>query len=237
MRQMLKTGLILAFLMLNLNAYGQANTSIYLDSIKNELNVKWPNNRTIKMVFHGHSVPAGYFKTPVVNSLGSYPYLTHRKLNEIYKNAVISPIVTAIGGEQSESGGERFEKDVLVFNPDLIFIDYSLNDRRLGLEKAKTAWESMIRRALEMDIKVILLTPTPDLSEDILDDETLLAKHSEQVRALAEKYKVGLVDSYQVFKSLAVERDLKSYMSQGNHLNELGHDIVANEIIKWFLKK
>jgi hypothetical protein len=236
MKQILKIGLVIGALIFAGEVNGQANRTSYLDSLKSQLDMQWPKNKTIKIVFHGHSVPAGYFKTPIVNSLGSYPHLTHKKLSEVYPNSVISPIVTAIGGEQSESGSKRFEKDVLVFNPDVIFIDYSLNDRRLGLEKAKMAWESMIERALEKEIKIVLLTPTPDLSEDILDDETSLAKHSEQVRALAEDYKVGLVDSYQVFKSLAAERDLKSYMAQGNHINELGHDIVANEIIKWFLK-
>jgi hypothetical protein len=234
MRYLLKLGLVLGAVIFFGNLNGQASRSTYLDSIKSELKIQWPKNRTIRIVFHGHSVPAGYFKTPVVNSMESYPNLTHKKLSIIYPNAVISPIVTAIGGEQSESGSARFEKDVLLLNPDLIFIDYSLNDRSLGLKRAKMAWEGMIERALEKKIKVVLLTPTPDLSEDILDDETSLAKHSQQVRALAEEYKVGLVDSYQVFKSLAAEQDLKSYMAQGNHINELGHDIVANEIIKWF---
>ena len=26
------------------------------------MQIKWPRNRTINIVFHGHSVPAGYFK-------------------------------------------------------------------------------------------------------------------------------------------------------------------------------
>ena len=216
---------------------GQADILTYLDSIKSDLQVHWPENRRIKVVFHGHSVPAGYFRTPIVNSLESYPFLTLKKLHEVYPYAMISPIVTAIGGERSDQGAERFEEDVLTHKPDIIFIDYSLNDRRIGLEIAKESWESMIMKALDRDIKVILLTPTPDLSENILDEEALLAKHSEQVRALAEKYKVGLVDSYSLFKKLAERQSIEQYMSQGNHVNGLGHDIVANEIVRWFLKK
>ncbi len=34
----------------------------YLKEIKLELKKEWPKNRTINLVFHGHSVPAGYFK-------------------------------------------------------------------------------------------------------------------------------------------------------------------------------
>ena len=59
--------------------YGQpeesamANPSTYLNDLKKELQKEWPNNRTINLVFHGHSVPAGFFKTPEVNILSSYP--------------------------------------------------------------------------------------------------------------------------------------------------------------------
>ena len=51
------------------------NPSDYLNRLKTELKKEWPNNSTINLVFHGHSVPAGYFKTPIVNTLESYPFL------------------------------------------------------------------------------------------------------------------------------------------------------------------
>lgn len=46
-----------------------ADVNHYLDSLKVELTTEWPKNRTINIVFHGHSVPSGYFKTPQVNTL------------------------------------------------------------------------------------------------------------------------------------------------------------------------
>ena len=60
----------------------------YLYDLKIELQKEWPKNSTINVVFHGHSVPAGYFKTPVVNTLGAYHYLVLEKLKSksyIYK--------------------------------------------------------------------------------------------------------------------------------------------------------
>lgn len=47
------------------------------------------------------------------------------------------------------SGQKRFESDVLCHKPDILFIDYALNDRGLGLEAAKAAWEKMIAEALK----------------------------------------------------------------------------------------
>ena len=44
-------------------ASNSANPSTYLSDLKKELQIEWPKNRTINIVFHGHSVPAGYFKT------------------------------------------------------------------------------------------------------------------------------------------------------------------------------
>ena len=68
----------------------------YLIPIKNELVKEWPNNRTINLVFHGHSVPSGYFKTPVVNTMDAYPYQVLRLLKEKYPYSVINVINTAI---------------------------------------------------------------------------------------------------------------------------------------------
>ncbi len=209
--------------------------SDYLSELKTELQKEWPKNRTVNIVFHGHSVPAGYFKTPLVNTMGAYPNLFLKKLKEFYPFAVVNTIVTAIGGENSVKGAERFENDVLNHKPDLILIDYSLNDRRIGLEKAYFAWNQMIKAAKGQGIKVILLTPSPDQNVNYTDPDNELKKHSDQVRKIAKENQVGLVDSYKTFELLYSDKEqLSQYMSQVNHPNEMGHEVIANEIIKWF---
>lgn len=91
----------------------------------------------------------------------------------------------------------------------------------------------MIEEALMKNIKVILLTPSPDMTEDILSDNSLLAKHSNQIRELALFYKIGLVDSYRQFKNrCAAGESLSSYMSQSNHRNEKGHQLIFEQIKK-----
>ena len=71
----------------------------YLQSIKSELIKEWPKNRAINLVFHGHSVPSGYFKTPDVKPFQSYPLLLLKELKKVYPYAVINIILTCIGGE------------------------------------------------------------------------------------------------------------------------------------------
>ncbi|WP_075351570.1 SGNH/GDSL hydrolase family protein [Algoriphagus marinus] len=213
----------------------KVNPSDYLNDLKIEFQKKWPENRTINLVFHGHSVPAGYFKTPIVNTLQSYPYLVLKELKAQYPYAMINIINTSIGGEDSKSGAQRFKSDVLIHKPDVLFIDYALNDRRLGIDSAKVEWESMIQMALKADIKIILLTPSPDQKLDLKEVDTVLDQHADQIRALSEKYEVGLADSYALFKNEVISGgDLLSLMSRGNHPNEKGHALIAKGILGYF---
>ena len=212
-----------------------ADKTTYFSEIKFELTKLWPENRAVTFVCHGHSVPAGYFKTPHVDTFNAYPHLFHVGLKALFPNAVTNVIVTAIGGENSLSGAARFDRDVLSLRPDVLTIDYALNDRRLTLEQAAAAWSSMIEKALSAKIKVILLTPTADQGANMNDGADPLNTHAEQVRRLAAQYHVGLVDSLAAFKrAISSGTDLADLMSQGNHPNRAGHELVAGEMVEWF---
>jgi acyl-CoA thioesterase-1 len=233
--------LVLTILLLSLMGYTQPKESNpekpanYLSDLKIELQKEWPNNRTINLVFHGHSVPSGYFNTPVVNTLGAYPYLLLERLKEQYPYAVINVITTSIGGENSVQGSKRFNNEVLIHEPDVLFIDYALNDIGIGLGNSYNAWEKMIRKAKKKNIKVILLTPSPDQRMDYMNLENELKKHSDQIVQLAMEYETGLVDVYKAFSFLYDDKtQLKKYMSQVNHPNEKGHELIAEEILKYF---
>jgi hypothetical protein len=104
-----------------------ADPAFYLRPVIEILKTHWPENRAVNILCHGHSVPAGYFATPRVDSLNTYPYLLRVAL------------------------AERFERHVLTHRPDVVTIDYGLNDRRLGLATARKAWESMIAAARGAD--------------------------------------------------------------------------------------
>ncbi|MFN3380244.1 MAG: SGNH/GDSL hydrolase family protein, partial [Runella zeae] len=146
---MKKLFMILAMLATtHLQAQKVADSASYLANIKQELVTQWPKNRTINLVFHGHSVPAGFWHNHEVHTLESYPHLVLEKLKEKYPYAVINVIVTAIGGENSLKGQKRFETEVLPHRPDVLLIDYALNDRFSDLGLVKEAWEKMVKAAL-----------------------------------------------------------------------------------------
>jgi lysophospholipase L1-like esterase len=212
-----------------------ADTNTYLANLRLELQKTWPTNHTLNIVCHGHSVPAGYARTPEVRTFDAYPHLLQAALCQRYPHAVINVIVTAIGGEQSEQGAARFDRDVLSLRPDLITIDYALNDRRMGLARSEHAWRGMIEKALARHIPVILLTPTADESAHLDDPADPLNQHAVQIRRLAAEYHLALVDSLAQFKDYVHQGGkLADLMAQGNHPNRAGHQLVATQLLNWF---
>lgn len=234
----MKTILLIFSLLLNSmleNCFAQADTATYLQDIKTALTKQWPKNRAINLVFHGHSVPSGYFKTPDVRTLDAYPNQLLKELKALYPYAVINVIVTAIGGENSVNGEKRFKSEVLIHKPDVLFIDYALNDRGMGLEKSKEAWEKMIKEALQNNIKVILLSPSADQRVDLKQPNNALQQFTDQIRELAKKYQIGFSDSYSRFAEKAISAEgVVPYMSQVNHPNEQGHQLIVQELVRWF---
>lgn len=213
----------------------QAEPSTYLADVTAVMAKTWPQNRMVEIVCHGHSVPAGYFVTPAVDTFNAYPHLLHVGLKARFPLAVINVTVTAIGGENSVSGEKRFAKDVLARRPDVVTIDYGLNDRGLKTEDVRAAWRSMISQAKAAGVKVILLTPTPDQSAKWEDPNDPIVREAVAIRGLAKEFGVGLVDSFAVFQAaVSGGATLKSLMSQVNHPNRAGHDLVAAELLKWF---
>jgi len=204
-----------------------------LAPLRAELAKKWPANRTINIVFHGHSVPAGYHKTPDVRPFESYPHLVHVGLKDKFPHAVLNVIVTAIGGEASPTGAERFTRDILPHRPDLILIDYALNDRRMTDDKVEAAWLSMIRAAKEAGVPIVLITPTGDAKSDMASAADPLTQRAALIRKLAAAENVILADvSAAWLAELTKGTPQAELLSQVNHPNLRGHQLAADVIIK-----
>jgi len=233
----MKNRIFLTLLLTTLSSIANAQIatpSNYLDTVKAKLKAKWPNNRTINLVFHGHSVPAGYGDRHEVNTLTAYPQQLLVGLKQKYPYAVINVIVTAIGGENSISGQERFAGQVLNHQMDVLYIDYALNDRFSDLKQVRKAHEKMIEQALAKGIKVILVTPSPDQRLDIGAADNPMLPYVAQLEELAGKYKIGLADPFTTFKKIAKATGIKTYMESVNHPNSKGHQVIANELLSFF---
>ena len=214
-----------------------AERNSYLADIVGLLNTQWPENRIVNIVCHGHSVPAGYFATPYVDTFNAYPHLLHLGLKRRFPYAVVNVIVSAVGGENSATGASRFDTHVLTHRPDLVIIDYGLNDRGIGLQKARTAWEQMVEAMENAEVSVILLTPTADITQRVgapPEEGDVLRRHADQIRSLASDHEIGLSDSLAAFDEYQQQGDLSDLLAWTNHPNRAGHELVARDLLRWF---
>ena len=210
-----------------------ADDTIAIDA---ELKKTWPSNRTVNIVFHGHSVPSGYHLTPTVKPFESYPHLFRVALKNRYPNAVLNVITTSIGGENAISGAARFTADVLPHKPDLIYIDYALNDRNTPIADVETAWRSMITDAKTANIPLVLLTPTGATNADFSDPADPLTLRADLIRTLAAEEDVMLADlSAAWLDELDSGTSEASLLSQGNHPNLSGHTLASEVIYQSYL--
>lgn len=200
-----------------------------------ELKKEWPKNRTIHLVFHGHSVPAGYHETPEVKPFESYPLMAMEKIQKANPHAVINAITTAIGGEDSVKGAARFERDVLSLRPDIIFIDYALNDRRQPEAEVEKAWRSMAKAAKAKGVPVIFLTPTGARGVKIDDPTEPLEIRANIIRKVADEEGILVADVWAAWKAeLKKGTNQDSLLAQANHPNKKGHEIAARVIAGMF---
>jgi len=209
----------------------------YLAPVTAELAKPWPANRIVNIVCHGHSVPAGYFTTPVVEPFDSYPHLLHLALHARYPFAPLNVIVTAKGGEDSASGSGRFQNEVLCHRPDVVTIDYGLNDRKLSPPRVRTHWSDMVEQALEVGSRVVLLTPSWDTS--VREGGELwerLGELANEITGLAGDLEVGLTDSFGLFQDYVTRSgELTDLLSFENHPNARGHQLIARDLARWFV--
>ncbi len=96
-----------------------ADKEKYLVDFMQEMLKTWPGNRLVNLVCHGHSVPAGYFTTPLIDSLNAYPHLLFVGLKERFAHAALNVIVTwhLFQIKYSERNAEQqIWKSILIYN-------------------------------------------------------------------------------------------------------------------------
>lgn len=170
----------------------------------------------------GGSVTSGYGASD--QETKSWRGLTTSWLKEKFPQAEISAFNAAIGSTGSYSAAFRYQREVAAKSPDLLFIEFAINDKynELTYEQSLRSTESVIRTAYDNNPYVeIVIVITADFwcRTDEYDNYRAL-------KALAEKYDFMCVDIRKDFLSTLSDTEYRSYMMSGTdgvHPNDSGY--------------
>ena len=177
-----------------------------------------------------------------------------RRLNELFPAAAVTMLNAGISGDGSAGGLERLERDVLSFKPDLVIVNFALNDSmsgEAGIEKYAANMREIFARILDSGAEALLLTPnfmcsyvphtvvSPNLTRIAqeaakVQNGGVLTKYVEAARAAAEEMNVPVADAYRRWENLRdAGVDTTLLLSNGiNHPTVELHDLFVEEIMR-----
>lgn len=108
----------------------------------------------LNVVFLGGSLTWGAQSTDPTTK--SYRAVIARDFEALYPKARFRFFDAAIGGTGSQLGAFRLERDVLAHDPDLVFLDFTVNDNASEVQPHRlAAYESLVRRLVERGVPVV----------------------------------------------------------------------------------
>lgn len=156
----------------------------------------------LNVVFLGGSLTWGAQSTDPQRT--SYRALVTARLKAAYPQAHFEPWDAAIGGVGSQLAAFRLERDVLAHKPDLVFLEYTINDDPYPAPDPDrlASYESLVRRMVQANIPVVqVMLPA---KKDVLPNppaRPLDPKHKE----IGQAYGLPLADAVALAQSRVAE--------------------------------
>lgn len=170
------------------------------------------------IIFLGGSITEGAGATTKDNS---YVCLVENYLKNKFKN--VQFYNAGAGGTASQFGVFRTMRDVSVYNPSLVFIEFAVNDRIYSSEDSSVYFEGAIRELLKFNCKIIII----DMPTGMSDACTSIHKK------IAYYYDIPVIDVQDhIWGLIGKDKCNWNEISIDNlHPNDLGHKLYADIII------
>ncbi len=97
-----------------------------------------------KKAFHGDSINVAYF-VGSITAQGGYRVLSFNWFQEQFRKAKFHQVNAAIGGTGSKFGVFRLQEHVLKYKPDLVFVEFAVNDGRQVRDQILRSMEGIVR--------------------------------------------------------------------------------------------
>lgn len=181
---------------------------------------KAKSGQDITIAFLGGSITQGCNATNQENCYVSKTYLWLKKK---FSNINVKCINAGVGATGSLIGVHRVEKEVLDYNPDILFIDFAVNDKNTIYDKV--AYESLIRKILSQD--------NPPAIIEIFMSNFDGSNVQEQQIAIGKKYNIPMISFRDTVHTEIKNGRLiwKDVATDEVHPNDYGHFIISELVI------
>lgn len=223
------------------------------------------NHRPVLIACIGDSVTHGCFEVflneerhvdTVCRAHEAYPALLAAELGKMYPFASPNIINAGVSGDNAVNGLKRLSRDALSFNPDLVIVDFGLNDSMNpdvdgGLERYEKAMRGIFESVLASGAECILLTPnymctyvSHNLKDETLIDiakdasrvqnDGVLLRYVNAARKAAREMNVPVADAYDVWQKLEKAGvDVTKMLSNDiNHPSKEAHGIFVRALME-----
>lgn len=184
----------------------------------------------VTIVAFGDSITAGYAVRH------GFTFFWKEMLQKKYPDAGIKLINAGDSGNTTIDGLARLDWDALAYEPDLVTINFGINDAALGisLEEFKANLRQMIMRIRAGPGSEILLLSSQPLEAPGFDNMVL--KYYDAIKEVASAEDVGFVDVYAAWMERVNHgTPLGSFILEGlDHPNEEGYKVIAEAVMEFF---
>lgn len=188
----------------------------------------------LRIVVFGDSITAGFAVRK------GFDHFWLSMLKEKYPKAAVAIINEGACGATSFDGLARLDWSVIAHNPDLITVNFGINDMYMGvrLGEFKSNIIEIVERILEGSgsgsCPEVLLMSSEPLTTPRFD--RIVLSYYQILEDVADEMGVGFVDVYGAWMRRADEGvPLDSLILPGlDHPNELGYKIIAEELMRFF---
>lgn len=181
--------------------------------------------KAFNVAYYGGSITQGTGASKEEET--SWRALTTAWLKSAYPDAAITETEAASGGTGTYFGKMRADFDLLSFNPDLVFIEFAVNDylEHKTYEQSKENLEIILRKCYQknpnIDI-VLVYTATVGINEQTI--------HTRAFDELAQHYGLSVIQLGKALKN--ADGQLTDYFTRDQvHPNDKGYKVMADEAI------
>jgi lysophospholipase L1-like esterase len=206
-----------------------------------------PPRRTLGRVFQklnaGGDVGIAYFGGSITAAPG-WRVKTFQWFKETFPKATVREINAAIGGTGSDLGAFRCGQDVIAQRPDLVFVEFNINDGSPTNDFRKVTMEGIVRQLWSSPAKpeiIFVYTTSRDLNCK-RESHPAVAKHYNIPDIDLQPPLVAALSRPNLPKPTAKQLTDKKFnwkavgqvfMGDAVHPNDLGHTIYADTIIAY----